>query len=526
LIESLKNSLRKFLSFSVQFGPVRWLLAGWYRLSLVGLRWIVRGEETQDIKTIYTRHQNWILGISDIDLIVLFDDGDTEQDRTLFITFWRRYHLLRLLFPMLCNVSEIRWIPVQRLQKHPLHDQPEARLLLNPEQWVSVYTKPGEDIVRVPVFDPARECSLPLTMFLEFNLYGYLQKQLFSDEIQPGLRIDRMAKCAVKIVQHLHYLQSGEYVPVSIMQAKLSQDLLQTPWNTYAELLGGLISPAENPQGRDREIARSVFNLLRELSSIHEVITGTGEPVKEPPMRMPSDWSGTGFGSFLADAEQAFGDRMVLVAFKSPYKQYHKRLFIVIRPEYTFENFYEFIRFARNYHDIFLEEKVIAAATTPVLLTSQFHGLWGSVALEGYILQAQGVYAPRGGLELRQAEESWTLRKIRESVAVFEEFYLPFLMSPGAKGIGMDICKIYERAETEMLFHYYAYLKDQTAYLELMQGSDGSVDDIIAWGCAQYGNEIGIQDWQPLRFIDSYPYLKKMIRLIDEMALKKLESIS
>jgi hypothetical protein len=50
------------------------------------------------------------------------------------------------------------------------------------------------------------------------------------------------------------------------------------------------------------------------------------------------------------------------------------------------------------------------------------------------------------------------------------------------------------------------------------------VDEIITWACARFGNEIGIQDWHPFRFIDSYPCLKKMIRQIDEMALRQLES--
>jgi hypothetical protein len=169
-------------------------------------------------------------------------------------------------------------------------------------------------------------------------------------------------------------------------------------------------------------------------------------------------------------------------------------------------------------------EKVFLNTTTPVLLTSQFYTQWGHVALEAHILQAQSVFAPRGGLRLLLPNAQWTLQKIRESVAVFEEFYLPFLTSPLARGEGLDFCKIYERAETEMLFHYYCYLKNPLEYLDLLQRSDGDTDEVIAYGCAKYGNEIGIQAWHPIRFIDSYPYLKSMIRRVDEMALQQLEN--
>jgi hypothetical protein len=90
----------------------------------------------------------------------------------------------------------------------------------------------------------------------------------------------------------------------------------------------------------------------------------------------------------------------------------------------------------------------------------------------------------------------------------------------------MDFCKLYERAETEMLFHYYSYLKDRDGYLDLLQHSGGDVDEVIAWACAQYGSEIGIQNWHPIRFIDSYPCLKSMIRQVDQMALSRLEQLT
>lgn len=524
LIESLKSTLRKILSFLVRFAPVRWALAGWYRLSLKSLALIVRGSDTSNIKAIYNRHQNWILGISDIDLIIFYDDPDPVQDRKLFVSFWRRYQILRLFFPMLCEVSEVRWIPLQRLAKHPLHSQAEVHLLLNPEQWCRVFSRAEGSALPFPVFDPPREPGLPLTMFLDFNLYGYLQKQLFSNEDQPALRIDRMAKCAMKITQHLHYLQSGEYITVPQLQEELGKQQALQPWQHYREMLGGLLFPAADQQDRDREIARSIYTTLLELSQVHETLLHEASPESEPEHKIPGEWPGSGMEDFLRKVEQQFADRLTLVSYKSPYKQYHRRLFLVITPETPFEDFYAFIKLARSYQEIFLKEKIILNGTTPVLLTSQFYGLWGHVALEAYLLKAQTVYAPRGGLKLRMPEEKWTLQKIRESVAVFEEFYLPFMMSPLARGEGMDFCKIYERAETEMLFHYFGYLKDKEGYLQLMQQCGGSVDEVISWACARFGNEIGIQDWHPFRFIDSYPYLKKMIRQIDEMALQQLES--
>jgi len=504
----------------VRFALVRAVLLAWYKLSLKGLALIVRGKKSRQVKFIYTRHQNWILGSSDIDLIILYSDHDPGRDKIFFVSFWRRYIALRFLFPMLCEVSEIRWISLARLGGHPLHSQSEAHLLINPEQWICIFDRGEETAMQAPVFNPPQKSHLPLTMFLEFNLYGYIQRQLFSNEHHPELRIDRMAKCAVKILQHLHYLQAGEYVDVRRFQEKLHDESAGKPWQIYATMMQGLLSSKE-----DRELARSIFEILVVLSRAHETITDCEPAGSEPRHAVPGDWQGTGLGDFLADVEQEFADRVSLVAFRSPYKQYHTRLFFVVSGETSFEDFYSFVRFSRKYHDVFQAEKILLNATTSTLLTSQFYSLWGHVALEAYILQAQEVYAPRGGLRILPPKEAWTLQKIRESVAVFEEFYLPFMMSPLAKGEGIDFCKIYERAETEILFHYYCYLKDKDGYLELIRDSGSSADEVIAYGCANYGNEIGIHNWHPIRFIDSYPYLKTMIRLVDEMALKRLESV-
>lgn len=512
----------------MRLAPVRAALAAWYRLSLKALERVVKGRSTAAIGAIYIRHQNWILGISDIDLIILFDDPnpdpDPAGDREMFVAFWRRYILLRLLFPMLCGVSEIRWIPTARLPAHPLHRQPEVRLLLNPEQWRCVFHRAAHVPAQIPIFDPPPGGHLPFTMFLEFNLYGYLQRQLFSAGRQPGLRLERMAKCAAKIMQHIHFLRSDEYLPVQVLQQRLRQPQAALPWRHYAGMLQGLQPQDTAGHRRDPAAARSVYALILELSRVHEGLLGDGPPAVELRHAHPPAWAGTRLDGFLRDTEERFADRVTLVGFHSPYKRYHIKLFQVLTPATTFDDFFDFVTFARGYQANLRAEKVFLNATTPALLTSQFYTLWGHVALEAHILRAQAVYAPRGGFRLRLPEAQWTLQKIRESVAVFEEFYLPFLTSPLARGEGMDFCKIYERAETEMLFHYYCYLKDREAYLEVLQRSGGDPDEVIAYGCARYGSEIGIRNWHPIRFIDSYPYLKAMLRQVDEMALRQLEN--
>jgi hypothetical protein len=507
----------------VRFAPVRAVLAAWYQLALKALEWAVKSRSTAAIQAIYIRHQNWILGISDIDLIILFDDPDPVRDRDLLLRFWRRYIPLRLLFPMLCGVTEIRWIPTTRLPAHPLHRQPEARLLLNPEQWRCIFHRAAQAPARIPVFDPPATEHLPFTMFLEFNLYGYLQRQLFSAGKQPGLRLERMAKCAAKILQHIHFLRSDEYLPVQDLQQRLRQPEAAPPWRRHAGLLQGL-QPQDIADNRpDRAAARSVYELILELSRVHEGLLEDGPPAAELRHAVPPAWAGTRLDGFLADAGERFGDRLTLVGFHSPYKRYHIKVFQVLTPNTSFDDFSEFVAFARGYQASLRAEKVFLNATTPALLTSQFYTLWGHVALEAHILRAQTVYAPRGGFRLRLPETRWTLQKIRESVAVFEEFYLPFLASPLARGEGMDFCKIYERAETEMLFHYYCYLKDREDYLEVLQRCGGDPDEVIAYGCARYGSEIGIRNWHPIRFVDSYPCLKAMIRQVDDLALRQLE---
>lgn len=521
---SVAGALRKTLSLATRFSPVRAAFAAWYRLSLKALALTVRGRRTNAIEAVYVRHQNWILGISDIDLIVLFDDPDPARDLGLLVAFWRRYVPLRLLFPMLCGISEIRWIPTARLPGHPLHRQPEVRLLLNPEQWRCVFRRVGAVERDAPVFDPPtggrQRAHLPFTMFLEFNLYGYLQRQLFSADRQPALRIERMAKCAAKIVQHLHFLETDRYLPLPALQDRLRQPGSEPPWPGYADLLQGLRAPQGEPA--DRAAARSIHALILEVSRAHEALLPAGTATAVPEHARPPEWSGTRLDRFLDQVEARFGDRVTLVAFNSPYKRYHTRLFLVITPATGFDVFFDFVALAREHQAGLRSDRVFLNGTTPALLTSQFYSLWGHVALEAHILRAQRVFAPRGGLRLALPPERWTLQKIRESAAVFEEFYLPFLASPLARGEGPDFCKIYERAETEMLFHYYCYLKDREEYLDVLRHSGGSTDEVIAYGCARYGNEIDIQRWHPLRFIDSYPYLKSMIRQVDELALAQL----
>ncbi len=523
LTKLLRRALRSTLSQLVRFPPVKALFTAWYRTSLKCLPLLVKDGKTRQVKTVFTRHQNWIVGISDIDLIILYDSLDPDRDRTMFVTFWRRYLVLRLFFPMLCWISEIRWIPLDALEKHPMHRQPEVHLLASPEQWQAIYDRPGEHPSETPVFNPPFTSRLPLTVFLEYNLYGYIQRQVFSSGKQPGLRVERMAKCAMKIIQHLHFLETGQYHKVQDLKQLIANPPSREPWQRYRGMIGGLL-PEAGQEAHDEAMVRSVFNLVTGLSRAHEAVTPVEAPATEPFHKTPGNWPGSGLDRFLHEAGQEFGDRLRLVAFSTPYYKNATRLFYVIGPGESFEAFYRFVRFARNYHGILSNERVILNATTPALLTSQFYGLWGHFALEPQIMLARGVYAPRGGFEMKHPPEEWTLQKIRESVAMFEEYYLPFMMSPRAKGEGMDFCKIYERTETEMLFHYFCYLKDKDAYLETMERSGGSGDEVITLGCARYGNEIGIQDWHPFRYVDAYPYMKSMIRHVDEMALRQLES--
>jgi hypothetical protein len=425
---------------------------------------------------------------------------------------------------MLCEVPEIRWIPIKQLECHPLHHQSEAHLLLNPEQWICVFARTPGDLVEVPVFNPSMKEIFPLTMFLEFNLYGYLQRHMFASENRPSLLLQRMGKCSLKIIQHIHFLETGNYESVQALKDRLEANGHVEPSNRYALMIGGFFSTQPDKSRQDRAVIEAIYQVILELDRVHSEKMNLVDDCINAAHHWPDEWTGTPLGDFLKLVAVRFGGTIRLAGFKSPYKQYHTKLFFIIDPETSIEQFHDFVVFARPYYEGLVQQKVFLNATTRALLTSQFYSLWSHVALEGHILLAQSVYAPQGGLSIKIPEEQWTLQKIRESVSVFEEFYLPLITSPQAKGHGMDFCKIYERAETEMLFHYYCYLKDRDDYLAFMEKHAGSIDDVIAHGCAKYGNEIGIQNWHPFKFIDSYPFLKRMIRQIDDMALGKLEN--
>jgi len=234
------------------------------------------------------------------------------------------------------------------------------------------------------------------------------------------------------------------------------------------------------------------------------------------------EWLGKPLKEFIEGGKNAFSGQFQTVVIK-PICEQSMRAYILIQPEMEAALFDDLLLFIEKHNQRLFESKVRAMVTTDKILTSQFYTLWSPYALEASILLARESYDPDGALRIKKPPEPWILWKIRNSVSIFEEYYLPLLTSPMAKGTGMDFCKMYERPEIEMLFHYFYYLKDPVKYEQDLKEVEGDSNEILCITASKYGNEIGIGDWRPYRYESAYPYVKKLIRIIDRMAMDRMK---
>lgn len=160
--------------------------------------------------------------------------------------------------------------------------------------------------------------------------------------------------------------------------------------------------------------------------------------------------------------------------------------------------------------------------STESLLTSQFYTLWGPHALEAYILSAKGYHGRGGNLSIKIPPERWSVHQIRNSASIFEEYYLPLLHSPIAKGSGADFFKIYERSETETLLLYFYFLKDRESFIRDINDVKGDINEMLCIVTSKYSVELGTEAWRPYSYSSAYPYIAKLIRLVDTMAASEL----
>lgn len=499
------------------------LLEGYYALAVQSLAGLLKKQKFDQILNVYVRHRDWILGVSDIDLVFIIKPLTPDQDIAFFKKLWKSYIPLRILFPVLCDIDEIRFINAEQIDRHPLRMNKEASLLLAPQKWACIYSKDASrDPVAFPITDKT-DSSVPHTRFLYFNLYSYWQWVILSGGRISELRFFRLRKCTMKILQHLFYLNEKTCFDIKELTQRLSggegaqgsAEVLKAK-----EIFRHLEEVPRNSSDRRSSMTCAFRKLILYVQQVHCKHYDLNTDLRSASHSQDKTWLGQTLGDFIDRGEELFGDQFQVVALR-PIYEIKLRAFLLIDEKITQKQFDELLRFVSRYHQKLFQSKVQLFVATDKILTSQFYALWSPHALEAYLLLARDSFNPRGLLKIKVPPENWTLWKIRNSVSIFGEYYLPLLTSPRAKGDGGDFCKIYERTDIEMLFHYFYYLKDREAYLRDLAATKGDSNEILCITASKYANEIGMADWHPDKYADAYPYIKRMISLVDQMAYVK-----
>ena len=477
----------------------------YYHAAICSLRFVLKQQRSQEILTVYLRHEEWILGASDIDLVFIIRSSDHDKDIVFFKKLWKTYFVLRLFYPILCKFEEIRFISQELLQKHPLKENAESYLLLAPHKWRRIYSNNDDDSARKEFLSKGPiKASLPLTRFLHFNFYSYIQWVILSDQRISKLKFLRLRKNMMKIRQHLSYVK----------EEKTNEGLLLSN-----ELISTGI-PAKEILRQD-VIISEFRELILDLHRTHAERYDLSNELYTVPHANDDSWMTSAVKVFIRQGNELFGDRFQLVMIR-PICDFTVKSFLFIDESFGKDLFNDLIDLSRQHNLELFKSSLRLYFVTDKILTSQYYTLWSPFALEAHILLARGAYNPKGSFKIKLPSNEWTLWKIRNSISIFEEYYLPFLTSPNARGKGINYCKLYERPEVEILFQYFYYLKDRDSYFDDLKKAKGDLNEMLCLIASKYANEIGIQDWFPRTYDSAYPYIKRMVRLIDQMAYDQI----
>lgn len=480
-----------------------------------------------EVESVYARPYSYTTTLNSIGLIVFINTNTAEDDINFFRKFRGFYITLRIFFPVFCKLPEvyklpeIRFIPVERIHTHPLKQNFETHLLFDPERWNCIYSNNSKKDSLYFMLPAKREKASPHTIFLELFLYSLLQRELVSLSPLPNLTLIKLRKSTLKILQYIYYQKTGSYISIEELVKKIytnSSGLITKGQKIYDYLFGSL-GFLYKRFGCLAHVSREILLMLDEIHLKNYDLVNDSKAVTHTPSPY---WMNSVLEKYINEGKRLLGEDLKLVIFQSPL-YFEKILVFQLIDVNTKEDMIEdWIRFTRRYRRRFRNANISLFISTEALLTSQFYTLWSYVALEAYLIPSQYVYTPEGRFKVKEPPEEWTLYKIRESISTFEEYDLSYIISSDGNSAGLDFCNIYRVPMTKMLFHYYYYLKDKEAYLQDVRNFHADPSDILCAVCARYGDEIGIADWHPTRHQDFYPYMKKIIRLIDEMALDRL----
>jgi len=513
-----------FRDYCSKSRPFNTLLAVYYRLAIKSLAFVLKKHDFKQIIRVYLRHSNWILGASDIDLIVIMDSSGWIADADFFKKLWKSYGFLRKLFPVLCGTEEIKFIPEEQIKEHPLRTNGEALLLLSPHKWKCIYSRKCANAPLSFTISRTEKPTLPHTRFLHFNFYGYIQQVILSGEDISELKFCRLRKNIMKIIQHLLYLKGGDILEADELTILLSdpeRSAKDTDEATVGNIFKLLEKIPENARARRNVLLSAFQEIVLLIQGIHDRRYDLSVGADAAPHSADNHWMEKPLKDFIKEGNKLFAEQFRFVI-TMPIYEAKQRAFLLINEKtdrYLFEKLIAFSN--QNYRKLSRSGTCLYIATDKIL-TSQFYALWGPHALEAHILSTRQSFNPGGRLKIKLPPDEWTLWKIRNSLSILEEYYLPFVTSPRANSKKTKSYRIYETPEVEMLFHYLYYLKDREAYYRDLKRAKGESDEIICLAAAKYADEIGLSQWHPDGRATTYPYIKKMIRLIDRMADEKI----
>lgn len=478
-----------------------------------------------EVESVYAKPYSYTTTINTISLIVFIKTTSAEHDIAFFKKFRRSYFILRTLFPIFCKLREVRFIPAERIHLHPHKQNFETYLLLDPEHWNCIYPNNSKKDSIYFMLPTKRKMTSPHTILLDFFLYGLLQEELVSSSLLSNLTLIKLRKSTLKILQYIYCQGTGLYISAENLIKKMHADNSSSAIKEKG-IYDYLFSSSNSAPERFNYLAHMLREILLVLDEIHFKNYDLANNSKAVTHTASPHWMNSILEEYIHEGKRLFGENLKLVIFQSPLYFDKILAFQLIDADTKKDLIAEWIRFTQRYRKRFRNANISIYISTETLLTSQFYTLWSHVALEAYLIPSQYVYTPDVRFKIKEPPEEWTLWKIRDSISIFEEYGLSYIISSNGRRAGMDFCNIYKMPMTKMLFHYYYYLKDREDYLQDIQNFHAEPSEILCAVCARYGDEIGITDWRPVKHEDFYPYMKKMIRLVDEMALDELARLN
>jgi len=498
-----------------RIGVFNSLVRLYYHSALICMNAFIRIFGFSQIKAVFNRHQNWILGISDIDLIAIIGRMTPHEESVFFEKFHRFYVVYRLFFFVLCPYGEIRFLREDSIERHPSRYIKESELLYNFEQWIGI-----DDLNRdtscahrfIP--KPAATGLFPLSSFLGFNLYGFFQDSLLSKHSASGISA-RTKKCFLRIAQHAYFINHNARISLETVEKEINSR--ESRVSCFGKFYPALKNFSLNHADNLAKSAEIIKDTILAVSCAYDAITPEDMAPLKPAHTESPFYTSRYFDGFLKKAEKMLGGGgMNLIYYKDPYKFYRTNVFIAIDETVSPDKLRALLGLCREHYDGLVREETILRFTTASLLTCQMYYLNGPIALESYFVSNRNIYDKGGSLNIVHPPDKWNAIKIRESAYAFKEFFLPLLMFFEKQG--KATYELFDTPELNLLLAYFLFLKSKSEFIEALKGANGDPYDLSAYILSKYGAEIGADCWQAMTLRDCFPHISRMIDMVDDAA--------